>query len=107
MGDIRLDRLSRHISERAVETGSLVLKKLGAKRAGEVAVGRFPADPAVDPAMILAPAIERTRAARGRPHRGRRARHTTEINFAKARMRVFDTSPAAPVARASAPPATG
>ena len=81
MGDIRLDRMSEHLTERAAQTGSLVVKKLGATRAGEVAAGRFLANPNVDPAMILEPAIARTRAACA----GRTivvAQDTTEINFA-------------------------
>ena len=81
MGDIRLDRMCEHLTERAAETGTLVLKKLGAGRAGEIAAGRFLANPKVDPAMIIAPHVERTRAACA----GRTvvvAHDTSEINFA-------------------------
>ena len=80
MGDIRLDRLNNRLFERVVETGSLVVKILGGTRKDEVATGRFLANDAVDPAMILKPHIERTRAALA----GRSilvVQDTTEINF--------------------------
>ncbi len=63
MGDIRLDRLNHKLAERVIETGSLVLKTLGGTRKDEVATGRFLANEAVDPAVILEPHITRTRAA--------------------------------------------
>ena len=80
MSDIRLDRLNNRLFERVVETGSLVVKTLGGTRKDEIATGRFLANDAVDPAMILAPHIERTRAAIA----GRSilvVQDTTEINF--------------------------
>jgi hypothetical protein len=55
MGDIRLDRLNERLYERVVESGSLVLKTLGGRRKDEVAAGRFLANDAVDPELILGP----------------------------------------------------
>lgn len=80
MSDIRLDRLNHRLFERVVKTGSLVVKTLGGTRKDEVATGRFLANGAVDPAMILKPHIERTRATVA----GRSilvVQDTTEINF--------------------------
>ena len=59
--------------------GSLVLRKLGGRR-DEMAANRFLGNGNVNPQMILAPHLERTR----RAARGRRilvAQDTTEVNF--------------------------
>ncbi len=63
MADIRLDRLNKRLFERVVETGSLVLKTIGGKRKDEVAASRFLANGTINPAIILAPHIERTKTA--------------------------------------------
>jgi Transposase DDE domain len=80
MADIRLDRLNMRLFDRVVETGSLVLKTVGGKRKDEVAASRFLANDAINPAIILAPHIERTKSAVA----GRSilvVQDTTEINF--------------------------
>ena len=66
--------------ERVVSTGSLVLRRIGGNRAGEVAVNRFLSSPEVSAEEIVATVGCRT----GERCRGRRivaAQDTTEINF--------------------------
>ena len=79
-GDIRLDRRGEAVSEQIVATGSLVLRRLGGGRDGEVAAGRFLGSPKVTVEAIIDANSARTQAAA----RGRRivaVQDTTEINF--------------------------
>ncbi len=81
MGDIRLDRRREVIVAGVIKTGSLVQRKVGGGRAGEVAMLNFLASPRVTIGDILAPDIGLTAAGA----RGRRivaAQDTTEVNFA-------------------------
>jgi hypothetical protein len=67
--------------ERVMETGSLVIRKLGCDRAGEVAIHRFLSAPSVTTAEMVETLAARTVAACA----GRQivvAQDTTEINFA-------------------------
>jgi Transposase DDE domain len=79
-GDARRQRAGAALFERVVETGSLVLSKVGGGRPGEMAAHRFLDSPHVTHAEILATAGQRTALACA----GRRivaAQDTTEINF--------------------------
>lgn len=79
-GDIRLDRRRQTIVERVVATGSLVQRKVGGNRNGEMAMKNFLASPKVTAAFTVKADIELTAAAA----RGRRvvaAQDTTEVNF--------------------------
>lgn len=81
LGDIRLDERAALVFRQMVATHSVVLKKLGGERAGEVAVGRLLASGKVDAESLLAPHCARTsEAVRGRHIVA--AQDTTEINFA-------------------------
>ena len=67
--------------ERVLDTGSLVIRKLGCDRAGEIAIHRFLSAPAVTCSEMVATLAARTAAA----CTGRRivaAQDTTQINFA-------------------------
>lgn len=80
-GDIRLDRRGEAVAQQIVATGSLVLRRLGGGRGGEVAAGRLLGSPKVTVEAIIDTNSARTRAAA----RGRRIvaiQDTTEINFA-------------------------
>lgn len=93
MGDIRLDRVNARLYDRVVDTGSLVVKTIGGTRKDEVAANRFLGNDAVDPTMILAPHIARTRtAAIGRSVLV--VQDTTEINFAGRHARRTGLGPA-------------
>jgi len=79
-GDVRREQVGARLFQRAVETGSLVLRRLGGDRNGEASIGNFLGSPHVTPAEILDSAARRTAAA----CHGRRivaAQDTTEINF--------------------------
>jgi Transposase DDE domain len=79
-GDIRLDRRGDIITEQVVATGSLVLRRFGGGRDGELAAGRFLASPKVTPEAIIDVHATRTAAAA----QGRRivaVQDTTEVNF--------------------------
>lgn len=79
-GDIRLDRRGDLMTERIVATGSLVLRRFGGGRDGELAAGRFLASPKVTPEAIIDIHATRTAAAA----QGRRivaVQDTTEVNF--------------------------
>lgn len=79
MGDIRLDERNEELFGQVVAKSTLVLRKLGARK-DELAAHRFLDNDRVDPEMILAPHVERTR----RACRGLRilvAQDTTEVNF--------------------------
>jgi len=79
-GDIRLDRRRETIVESVVKTGSLVQRKVGGGRNGEIAMLNFLASPKITVDAILAKEVALTAAAA----RGRRvvaAQDTTEVNF--------------------------
>ncbi len=79
-GDARRAATGTQMMERAVATGSLVIRKLGVDRAGEVAMHRFLSAPSVSCEEMLETLGARTVAACA----GRRvvvAQDTTEINF--------------------------
>jgi Transposase DDE domain len=79
-GDIRLDRRREAIVSRVVATGSLVQRKVGGGRNGEIAMLNYLASPKVAAGDILAPSVQLTReAARGRCIVA--AQDTTEVNF--------------------------
>lgn len=80
-GDARRAAVGTTLIERATATGSLVIRKLGATRAGELAMHRFLSAPSVTRAEISQTLAQRTVAATV----GRRivvAQDTSEINFA-------------------------
>jgi len=79
-GDVRRQQAGTMLFERVLATGSLVLRKVGGDRAGEISAHRFLASAHVTPEEIVATAGRRTAAACA----GRRivaAQDTTEINF--------------------------
>src|SRR3978361_1776038 len=80
-GDARRAAVGTELFERVTATGSLVIRKLGETRAGELAMHRFLAAPSVTCGEMLETLAGRTMAAAA----GRRivvAQDTTEINFA-------------------------
>jgi hypothetical protein len=80
-GDARRAAVGTELFERVTATGSLVIRKLGDTRAGELAIHRFLAAPSVTCWEMLETLAGRTMAAAA----GRRivvAQDTTEINFA-------------------------
>lgn len=89
-GDVRRAARGAWLFERIVATGSLVLRKVGGDRAGEMAAHRFLDAPQVSAGEIVETLARRT----GEACRGRRvivAQDTTEINFsgrARARRRL-------------------
>ena len=94
VGDLRLDRRGQVLFDQIVETGSLVLHRIGGDRGGEVAAGRFFGSAKVTPQSILAPSVARTAAAAA----GRRVlaiEDTTEINFSGRDRRRSGLGPAA------------
>jgi len=79
-GDIRLDRRREAIVDRVTATGSLVQRKVGGGRNGEIAMLNYLASPKVTAGHILAPGVQLTSEAA----RGRRIvvpQDTTEVNF--------------------------
>jgi hypothetical protein len=79
-GDIRLDRRGEAVTQQIVATGSLVLRRFGGGRDGEVAAGRFLASSKVTVEAIVDTNSARTQVAA----RGRRivaVQDTTEVNF--------------------------
>ena len=79
-GDVRLDRRGETVAQQIVATGSLVLRRFGSGRDGEVAAGRFLASPKVTAEAIIDTHAMRTEAAA----QGRRMvaiQDTTEVNF--------------------------
>ncbi|HTY67914.1 MAG TPA: IS4 family transposase [Alphaproteobacteria bacterium] len=79
-GDVRREAVGARLFERVMETGCLVLRRLGEDRNGEGAIGNFLGSPHVTPEEIVHTAGKRTAQA----CRGRRivaAQDTTEINF--------------------------
>src|SRR6202140_5754018 len=80
-GDARRAAVGPGALERVTGTGSLVIRKLGKTRAGELAIHRFLTAPSVSCREMLATLAGRTLAATARRHIGV-AQDTTEINFA-------------------------
>lgn len=79
-GDVRTAERGAWLFEQIVSSGSLVVRRLGETRAGEIAVHRFLSSPHVTVSGIVETFCERTRQASV----GRRvvvAQDTTEINF--------------------------
>jgi len=80
-GDVRLSERGDWLLDRIVSTGSLVLRRVGGDRAGEVASHRF-----LDNGRVFPSAIVETLACRtGEASAGRRivaVQDTTEVNFA-------------------------
>lgn len=88
-GDARRAEVGAELVERAVHGGSLVLRKLGGDRAGEMRYQRFLSADRVSVEEMLATACEHTAAAA----RGRRVlavQDTTEVNFGHQRRRPRD-----------------
>jgi hypothetical protein len=81
-GDVRVAERADWLLERIVRTGSLVLRKLGETRAGEIAIQRFLSSPYVTVDGLVETVAGRT----ARASRGRRilaVQDTSEINFAR------------------------
>ena len=81
-GDARRAAAGAFLLERIVATGSLVVRRLGGDRAGEISVHRFLSSPAVEVEEIVSTAGVRTASA----CRGRRivaVQDTTEVNFTR------------------------
>lgn len=92
-GDARRAAMGSTLVERVVETGSLVIRKLGGTRAREIAIHRFLSAPSVTCAEMVETLADRTAAA----CRGRRivaAQDTTEINFSGREARRRGLGPA-------------
>lgn len=79
-GDIRLDRRGDVITEQIAATGSLVLRRFGGGRDGELAASRFLASPKVTPDAIIDIHSTRTTAA-AQGLRIVAIQDTTEVNF--------------------------
>jgi len=91
--DARLARRGAEVLDAIVAKNSLVLRKIGGGRAGEVAAGRFLDHADVTAASIIETAAERTLgAARGR--RILAIQDTTEVNFAGRAARRTGLGPA-------------
>jgi hypothetical protein len=80
-GDARRAAVGTELLERVTATGSLVIRRLGATRAGELAIHRFLSAPSVSCREMLATVAGSTLAATARRHIVV-AQDTTEINFA-------------------------
>ena len=78
--DVRLARRGDEVLDAIVAKNSLVLRKIGGGRAGEVAAGRFLDNGDVTARAIIEVAAERTLAA-GRGRRVLAIQDTTEVNF--------------------------
>jgi Transposase DDE domain len=91
--DIRVDQRGEEVLDAIVAKGSLVLRKIGGGRAGEVAAGRYLDNDDVTAQAIIATAGERTlAAARGRPVLA--IQDTTEVNFSRRAARRTGLGPA-------------
>src|SRR6202051_107381 len=80
-GDARRAAAGTELLERVTASGSLVIRKLGATRAGELAIHRFLSAPSVSCREMLVTLAGSTLAATARRHIVV-AQDTTEINFA-------------------------
>src|SRR5262245_15627603 len=91
-GDKRLARRGSKVFDRIVATGSLVQRRVGKTRAGELGMARFLESPAVSKEEIVETAARRT----ARSCLGRRvvvAQDTTEVNFAGREAGRWDLGP--------------
>lgn len=91
-GDPRLARRGAIVFNRIVATGSLVQRRVGKTRAGELGMARFLESPAVSKEEIVETAARRT----ARSCLGRRvvvAQDTTEVNFAGREAGRWDLGP--------------
>jgi hypothetical protein len=91
-GDKRLARRGSIVFNRIVATGSLVQRRVGKTRAGELGMARFLESPAVSKEEIVETAAQRT----ARSCLGRRvivAQDTTEVNFAGREAGRWDLGP--------------
>ena len=91
--DVRVARRGEEVLDAIVAKSSLVLRKIGAGRAGEIAAGRFLDNETVTPQAIVTTAAARTLAAA----RGRRVlaiQDTTEVNFSGRSARRTGLGPA-------------
>jgi hypothetical protein len=79
-GDVRRAAVGAWMFERVMMTGSLVLRKIGGDRSGELSASRFLDSPHVTPDEILTTAARRTAKACVR-RRIVAAQDTTEVNF--------------------------
>ena len=93
-GDIRVAKRADWLIDRIVATGSLVLRKIGETRAGEVAVHRFLSSPYVSVENIVETLAGRT-ATQGKGCRLLTVQDTTEINFAGRDKKRRDFGPGA------------
>jgi DDE family transposase len=92
-GDKRLARRGSIVFNRIVSTGSLVQRRVGENRAGELGMARFLASPSVTKEEIVETIAKRT----ARSCLGRRvvvAQDTTEVNFAGREAGRWDLGPA-------------
>ncbi len=92
-GDKRLSRRGSIVFNRIVATGSLVQRRIGKSRAGELGMARFLESPAVTKEEIVETIATRT----ARSCLGRRvvvAQDTTEVNFAGREAGRWDLGPA-------------
>lgn len=80
-GDIRVAQRGDWLIEQVAALGTLVLRRIGETRAGEMAVGRFLSSPYVSVARIVATLSART-AAQCAGRRVLAVQDTSEINFA-------------------------
>jgi len=92
-GDVRREQAGAILLERVVATGSLVLRKVGGDRAGELSAHRFLGSSHVTPEEILQTAGRRTAAACA-ARRIVAVQDTTEINFKDRHLRREGLGPA-------------
>ena len=98
-GDARRAASGDTLVERVVETGSLVIRKLGGTRAREITIHRFLSAPSVTCGEMVETLAHRTAAA-CKGHRIVAAQDTTEINFAGREERRRGLGPAGDGVRA-------
>ena len=88
-GDVRVADRAEWLLDRIVTSGSLVLRKLGETRAGEVAIQRFLSSPYVTVDSLIETVANRT-AQRCKGRKVLAVQDTTEINFARRAQRRGD-----------------
>jgi hypothetical protein len=92
-GDARRAAVGSMLVERVMQTGSLVIRKLGRDRAGEIAIHRFLSAPSATTSEMVATLASRTAAAcTGRPIVA--VQDTTEVNVAGREERRCGLGPA-------------
>ncbi len=92
--DVRLARRANELFDRIVATGSVVLRRIGGDRGGELAAHRFLSHPDISPDLLLETFAVRTSAACAGRHVVA-VQDTTEINFAGRDADRRDLGPAA------------